>query len=183
MESKEGSQKPQSKPVVETPSTRTEEKRNKGFEKWLESFKARIHQSITNPHPSSTLEEDQEAKDIESELSTVYVRAESKDDLGLIFDEEEEPFGRWTMDDDLDPSFMRKTITWTMILVPSLMRKTITWTMILVQSLMRRKNQRLSRPREANELDAERGGLMLNKKSVFGFVQERSTKKIQAMVV
>ncbi|KAF2566935.1 hypothetical protein F2Q68_00025464 [Brassica cretica] len=71
---KKAVQKPQSRPVVETPSTRTEEKRNKGFEKWLESFKARIHQK-------------------------------SKDDLGPIFDEEEEPFGRWTMDDDLDPIF------------------------------------------------------------------------------
>ncbi|KAF2617262.1 hypothetical protein F2Q68_00039944 [Brassica cretica] len=58
-------QKPQSKPVVETPPTRNEEKRNKGFEKWLGSFKARIHQSITNPRPSSVLEEDQEAKDID----------------------------------------------------------------------------------------------------------------------
>uniref|UniRef100_A0A0D3AAC9 Uncharacterized protein n=1 Tax=Brassica oleracea var. oleracea TaxID=109376 RepID=A0A0D3AAC9_BRAOL len=92
----------------ETPSTRTEEKRNKGFEKWLESFKARIHQSITNPRPCSVLEEDQEAKDIEPELSTVYVRAEAKDYLGPIFDEEEEPFGRWTMDDDLDPIFDEK---------------------------------------------------------------------------
>ncbi|KAF3560484.1 hypothetical protein F2Q69_00013284 [Brassica cretica] len=89
---KKAVQKPQSRPVVETPSTRTEEKRNKGFEKWLESFKARIHQSITNPRPSSILEDDQEAKDIEMELSTVFVRAESKDDLGPIFDEEEEPF-------------------------------------------------------------------------------------------
>ncbi|KAF3560465.1 hypothetical protein F2Q69_00013287 [Brassica cretica] len=96
---KEGSP-PQSKPVVETPSTRTEEKRNKGFDKWLESFKARIHQSITNPHQSSILEEDQEAKDIEPELSTVYVRAESKDDLGPFFDEEKEPFGRLMMEDD-----------------------------------------------------------------------------------
>ncbi|KAF3489110.1 hypothetical protein F2Q69_00054964 [Brassica cretica] len=98
-------QKPQSKLVVETPSTRTEEKRNKGFEKWLESFKARIHQSITNPCPSSVFEEDHEAKDIEPELSTVYVRAKSKDDLGPIFDEEEESFGQWTMDDDFDPIF------------------------------------------------------------------------------
>ncbi|WZZ51116.1 hypothetical protein YC2023_051223 [Brassica napus] len=72
---KKAVQKPQSRPVVETPSTRTEEKRKK------------------------------EAKDIETELSTVFVRAESKDDLGPIFDEEEEPFGRWTMDDDLDPIF------------------------------------------------------------------------------
>ncbi|WZZ32307.1 hypothetical protein YC2023_015708 [Brassica napus] len=102
---KKAVQKPQSKPVVEIPSTRTEEKRNKGFEKWLESFKAWIHQCITNPRPSSILEEDQEAKDIEPELSTVYVRAESKDDLGPIFDEEEEPFERWTMGDDLDPIF------------------------------------------------------------------------------
>ncbi|KAF3503448.1 hypothetical protein F2Q69_00041637 [Brassica cretica] len=39
-----------------------------------------------------------------------------------------------------------------------------------------------SRPREANGLDAKRGGLMLNKKSVFGFVQKMPTKKIQAMV-
>ncbi|KAF3599055.1 hypothetical protein F2Q69_00036712 [Brassica cretica] len=61
----------------ETPSTRTKEKRNKGFEKWLESFKARIHQK-------------------------------AKDYLGPIFDEEEEPFGRWTMDDDLDPIFDEK---------------------------------------------------------------------------
>ncbi|KAF3592859.1 hypothetical protein DY000_02024066 [Brassica cretica] len=102
---KKAVQKPQSKLVVETPSTRTEEKRNKGFEKWLESFKARIHQSITNPCPSSVFEEDHEAKDIEPELSTVYVRAKSKDDLGPIFDEEEEPFGQWTMDDDFDPIF------------------------------------------------------------------------------
>ncbi|KAF2593442.1 hypothetical protein F2Q70_00044388 [Brassica cretica] len=41
---KKAVQKPQSKPVVETPLTRTEKKRNKGFEKYLESFKARIHQ-------------------------------------------------------------------------------------------------------------------------------------------
>ncbi|WZZ72810.1 hypothetical protein YC2023_084180 [Brassica napus] len=78
---KKAVQKPQSKPVVETPTTRTEEKRNK------------------------VLEEDQEAKDIEPELSTVYVRAKSKDDLGPIFDKEEEPFKQWTMDDDFDPIF------------------------------------------------------------------------------
>ncbi|KAF3572916.1 hypothetical protein F2Q69_00058653 [Brassica cretica] len=48
---KKAVQKPQSKPVVETPSTRTEEKRNKGFEKWMENFKDRIHKSITNPRP------------------------------------------------------------------------------------------------------------------------------------
>ncbi|KAF3563097.1 hypothetical protein DY000_02017418 [Brassica cretica] len=112
---KKAVQKPQSKPVVETPLTRTEKKRNKGFETWLESFKARIHQSITNPRPSSVLEEDQEAKDIEPELSTVYVRAESKDDLGPIFDEEEEPFDyphqgpllvtRRHLDDDLGSIF------------------------------------------------------------------------------
>ena len=91
---KKAVQKPQSKQVVETPLTRTEKKRNKGFEKWLESFKARIHQSITNPCPSSVLEEDQEAKDIDPELSTVYIRAESNDDLDPIIDEEEDPFGR-----------------------------------------------------------------------------------------
>ncbi|KAL0685486.1 hypothetical protein Bca4012_052334 [Brassica carinata] len=49
----------------ETPSTRTEEKRNKGLERWLESFMAKIHQRITNPRPSPILEKDQEAKDIE----------------------------------------------------------------------------------------------------------------------
>ncbi|KAL0650272.1 hypothetical protein Bca4012_092963 [Brassica carinata] len=112
---KKAVQKPQSKQVVETPLTRTEKKRNKGFEKWLESFKARIHQSITNPRPSTIFEEDQEAKDIELELSTVYVRAESKDDLGPIFDEEEEPFvyphqgpllvTKRHLDDDLGPIF------------------------------------------------------------------------------
>ncbi|KAG2270842.1 hypothetical protein Bca52824_065397 [Brassica carinata] len=91
----------------ETPSTKTEEKRNKGLERWLESFKAKIHQRITNPRPSPVLEEDQEAKDIEPGVSTVYVRAESMDDqlcqekdlspvfaeekdLGPIFDEEED---------------------------------------------------------------------------------------------
>ncbi|KAF3569727.1 hypothetical protein F2Q69_00059750 [Brassica cretica] len=89
---KKALQKPQSKPAVETPLTRTKDKRNKGFEKWLESLKARIHQDITNPRQSSVLEEGHEAKDIELELSTVYVRAESKDNLGPIFEEEEEPF-------------------------------------------------------------------------------------------
>ena len=65
---KKAVQKPQSKPVVETPSASIEEKRNYGFERWLTSFKAKIHQSITNPRPSSVLEEDQEAKYIEPEL-------------------------------------------------------------------------------------------------------------------
>ncbi|KAF3600723.1 hypothetical protein F2Q69_00035184 [Brassica cretica] len=88
---KKAVQKPQSKPVVETPSARTEEKRNYGFERWLTSFKAKIHQSITNPHPSSVLEEDQEAKDIEPKLSTVYEDDQLDDDFGPIFDEEEEP--------------------------------------------------------------------------------------------
>ncbi|WZZ27382.1 hypothetical protein YC2023_010783 [Brassica napus] len=41
---KKAVQKPQSKPVVETPSASIEEKRNYGFERWLTSFKAKIHQ-------------------------------------------------------------------------------------------------------------------------------------------
>ena len=108
-------QKPQLKSVVETPSAKTKEKRNEGLERCLESFKARIHQIITNPRPSSVLGEDQEAKDIEPELSTVYVRAESKYDLGPIFVEEEDPFDyphqgpplvtRRHLDDDLGPIF------------------------------------------------------------------------------
>lgn len=82
----------------ETPLIRTKEKRNRRLKRWLESFKAKIHQKIINPRPSPVLEEDQKAKDIKPELSIVYVRAESMDDqlhqeedLGLIFDEEEEP--------------------------------------------------------------------------------------------
>ncbi|KAG2283650.1 hypothetical protein Bca52824_054870 [Brassica carinata] len=39
----------------ETPSTRTEEKRNKGLERWLESFMAKIHQRITNPQAVSVI--------------------------------------------------------------------------------------------------------------------------------
>lgn len=68
------------------------------MERWLESFKAKIHQRISNPRPSPVSAEDQEAKDNEPELSSVYVRAEYMDDqlhqekdLCPIFDEEDEP--------------------------------------------------------------------------------------------
>ncbi|KAG2255619.1 hypothetical protein Bca52824_074913 [Brassica carinata] len=75
----------------ETTSTRTEEKRNKGLERWVENFKAKIHERITNPRPSPVLEEDQDAKDIEPELLIVYVRAESMDDqLGPEADHEKD---------------------------------------------------------------------------------------------
>lgn len=95
---KKAVKKPQSKRVVETPSTITEEKRNTGLERWLVSFKAKIHQRIINPRPSPVLEDDQEAKEIKLELLSVYVREKSTDDqlhqeedLGLIFDGEKEP--------------------------------------------------------------------------------------------
>lgn len=92
----------------ETQSTRTEEKKIKGLERWLENFKAKIHQRITNPRPSPVLEEDQEAKYIKPQLSIVYVREESMDyqlyqeeDLSPLFDEEK----------DLGPIFVRRKIS------------------------------------------------------------------------
>ena len=60
------------------------------------------------------------------------------DDLDPIFDEEDDH-----LDDDLGPIFDEEDDHLDGDLGPSLMRKTITWTVILVQSLMRRKNQRL----------------------------------------
>ncbi|KAF3549867.1 hypothetical protein DY000_02006934 [Brassica cretica] len=96
----------------ETPSTRTEEKTNKGLERWLGSFKVKIHQRITNPRPSPVLEEDQEAKDIEPDLSTVYVRVESMDDqmyqeedLSPVFDEEKDLGPIFDEEENLGPIF------------------------------------------------------------------------------
>ncbi|KAF2616382.1 hypothetical protein F2Q68_00041178 [Brassica cretica] len=65
----------------ETPSTRTEEKRNKGLERWLESFMAKIHQRITNPQSI----DDQLYQ--EEDLGPIF---DEEEDLGPIFDEEED---------------------------------------------------------------------------------------------
>uniref|UniRef100_A0A0D3BGR9 Uncharacterized protein n=1 Tax=Brassica oleracea var. oleracea TaxID=109376 RepID=A0A0D3BGR9_BRAOL len=96
----------------ETPSTRTKEKTNKGLERWLGSFKVKIHQRITNSRPSPVLEEDQEAKDIEPDLSTVYVRVESMDDqmyqeedLSPVFDEEKDLGPIFDEEENLGPIF------------------------------------------------------------------------------
>ncbi|KAF3492591.1 hypothetical protein DY000_02055608 [Brassica cretica] len=80
----------------ETPSTRTEEKRNKGLERWLESFMAKIHQRITNPQSI----DDQLYQ--EEDLSPVF---DEKEDLGPIFDEEEDLGPIFDEEEDLGPIF------------------------------------------------------------------------------
>ncbi|KAF3494117.1 hypothetical protein DY000_02053459 [Brassica cretica] len=96
---KKAVQKPQSKPVVETPLTRTEKKRNKGFEKWLESFKARNHQK-SKDDLGPIFDEEEEPFDYPHQGPLLVTKRHLDDDLGPIFDEEDDH-----LDDDLGPIF------------------------------------------------------------------------------
>ncbi|KAF3507116.1 hypothetical protein F2Q69_00006207 [Brassica cretica] len=191
----------------ETPSTRTKEKTNKGLERWLGSFKVKIHQRITNSRPSPVLEEDQEAKDIEPDLSTVYVRVESMDDqmyqeedLSPVFDEEKDLGPIFDEEENLGPIFDEEEELEAVSVLMAVQKvvedvvdsgpeadheKDLTTPYALGDILGSFSCDKLVQTFVWKEYDPvkllrheeERGGLMLNKKSVFGFVQEMPTKK------